>query len=456
MSRIVIIGFGAAGFYASKSAMTSRKNEIIIIEKRNYDMFSPCGLPFAVEGMVDFETLKHDVPETNRLKKLLGHEAVSVDVKNKTLQIRDLKNNNIKTVGYDSLIISAGSRPIIFDQAKRFLGKSVFAVSNIENTKVLYERAKKSRNAVIVGGGGIGLEVAISLKKLGLNVSVVEKMKNLLPNNLDEDMGRVVEEYLKVKGVNVFLGKEAKILGEKNVEFVEIDDLRVDADIVVMAVGSAPNTDFIKNTGIKIEKGIIVNEKMETNIKDVYAAGDCAETFYLINKKTAVTRLATAAFQQGEIAGINASGGNAKYDGSLGTFVSMIGEMEVASTGFNSETAEKFGYNVLTGKAKGRTKPEWMPNSREIIVKLVADRNGKILGGQAVGDNAGWRINMIALAIRNNLSIFELAKTDISYSPPVSELVDALTMAAEFAGRRIRSSCKVYATENCEAVFLAS
>ena len=440
MNRTVIIGFGAAGFYASKSAMSSGKNEITIIEKRNYDMFSPCGLPFAVEGIVDFETLKHDVPETNRLKKILGHEVVSVDVKNKTLQIRDLKNNNIKTVGYDSLIIATGSRPIILDQVKRFLGKGVFAVSNIENTKVLYEQAKKSRNAVVVGGGAIGLEIAWALKKMGLNVSVVEKMKNLLPNNLDEDMGRVVEEYLKANGVNVFLGKEAKILGEENVEFVEIDGSRINTDVVVMAVGSTSNIDFIKNTGIETEKGIIVNEKMETNIKDVYAAGDCAETFYLINRKTAVTRLATAAFQQGEIAGINASGGNAKYDGTLGTFVSMIGEMEVASTGFNSETAKKFGYDVLTGKAKGRTKPEWMPNSKEIIVKIIADRSGRILGGQAIGDNAGWRVNMVALAIRNNLSIFELAKADMSYSPPVSELVDALTMAAEFVGRRIKSS----------------
>ena len=440
MSRIVIIGLGAAGFYAAKSAMTSGKNEIIIIEKRDYDMFSPCGLPFAVEGIVDFETLKHDVPETNRLKKLMGHEVVSVDVKNKTLQIRNLKNNNIKTVGYDSLIIATGSRPIIFDQAKRFLGKGVFAVSNIEDTKILYEQAKKGRNAVVVGGGAIGLEIVWALKKMGLNVSVVEKMKNLLPNNLDEDTGRVVEEYLKANGVNVFLGKEGKILCEKNVEYVEIDGSRMDADIVVMAVGSTSNIDFIKNTEIKTEKGIIVNEKMETSVKDVYAAGDCAETFYLINKKTAVTRLATAAFQQGEIAGINASGGNAKYDGTLGTFVSMVGEMEVASTGFNSETAKKFGYDVLTGKAKGRTKPEWMPNSKEIIVKIIADRSGRILGGQAIGDNAGWRVNMVALAIRNNLSIFELAKADMSYSPPVSELVDALTMAAEFVGRRIKSS----------------
>ncbi len=236
MSRIVIIGLGAAGFYAAKSAMTSGKNEIIIIEKRDYDMFSPCGLPFAVEGTVGFETLKHDVPEASRLKKILGHEVLSVDIKNKTVQTRDLKNNNIKTVGYDSLIIATGSRPIIFDSAKRFLGKGVFAVSNIENSKALYEQAKKSRNGIVIGGGAIGLEVAWALKKMGLNVSVVEKMKHLLPNNLDEDMGRVVEEYLKAKGVNVFLGKEAKILGEENVGFVEIEDSKADADVVVLAV----------------------------------------------------------------------------------------------------------------------------------------------------------------------------------------------------------------------------
>lgn len=439
MNKIVIIGFGAAGFYAAKSAAGAGRNEITIIEKRGYDMFSPCGLPFAVEGTVGFNDLKHVVPETSRLNKLMGHEVLSADTENKTLKVRDLKNNNIKTVGYDSLIIAAGSNPIIPEQLKKFFGKDVFAVSNIENTKVLYEQAKKSRNAVVIGGGAIGLEVAWALKKMGLNVSVVEKMKSLLPNNLDEDMSRVVKEYLEENDINVFPGKEAKILGKENVEFVEIDGSRMDADIVVMAVGSTSNIDFIKNTEIKTEKGIIVNEKMETNIKDVYAAGDCAETFYLINRETAVTRLATAAFQQGGIAGINASGGNAKYDGSIGTFVSVIDEMEVASTGFNSETAENFGYDFVTGKAKGRTKPEWMPNSKEILVKIIADRKGRILGGQAIGDNAGWRINMIAFAIRNNLSIFELAKADIAYSPSVSELVDAITMVAEFACRRIKS-----------------
>lgn len=440
MDRIVVIGLGAAGFYAAKSAMTSGRNEIIIIEKRNYDMFSPCGLPFAVEGTVGFETLKHEVPETNRLKKLMGHEVLSADTENKTLQVRDLKNKRIKTVGYDSLIIATGSIPIIPEQTKKFFGKGVFAVSNIENSKALYEQTKKSRNGIVIGGGAIGLEVAWALKKMGLNVSVVEKMKSLLPNNLDEDMSGIVKEHLEENDINVFLGKEAKILGKENVEFVEVDGIRTNADIVVMAVGSTSNINLIKNTEIKTEKGIIVNEKMETNVKDVYAAGDCAETFYLINRKTAVTRLATAAFQQGGIAGINASGGNVKYDGSLGTFVSMIGEMEVASTGFNSETAKKFEEDVVTGKAKGRTKPEWMPNSKEIIVKIIADKKGRILGGQAIGNNAGWRINMIALAIRNNLSIFELTKADIAYSPPVSELVDALTMAAEFACRRIKSS----------------
>lgn len=193
MSRIVIIGLGAAGFYAAKSAAGAGRNEITIIEKRDYDMFSPCGLPFAVEGTVGFETLKHEVPETNRLKKLMGHEVLSADTENKTLQVRDLKNKGIKTVGYDSLIIATGSRPIIPEQTKKFFGKGVFVVSNIENTKALYEQAKKSMNAVVIGGGAIGLEVAMALKKLGLNVSVVEKMKCLLPNNLDDDMSMVVK-----------------------------------------------------------------------------------------------------------------------------------------------------------------------------------------------------------------------------------------------------------------------
>ncbi len=445
--RVVIIGLGVGGLYAMKSAMnTDRTAEVTIVEQRAYDMFSACGLPFAIEGIVpNFEVLKFPVPgHLKRLNKLLLHEVTAIDVNNKTVAVKDLTTGKTFNIPFDSLIIATGAEPVLLPVpgAKEFIGRGLHFVTNPENSMALKMAAKNAKAAVVIGGGGIGLEVAVALKILGLDVTVTKRSPPVLPRSLDPDMGQLVEEHLKELGLKTMFGKSFdKISGSDNIETVTIAGDEIKTDLVVMAAGVWGNTTLAKAAGISCSRnGIITNERMETNIKNIYAIGDCVETFNLIDSKPCVMQLATSAYQQGIIAGVNSVGGESTYPGALNTFVSKIGKLEVAATGYNTPVAEENGYQVSGTKVKSSNKPEYMPNHKDITVKIIAEKNtGKILGGQAIGEEgAAWRVNVISLAIRAGMDISELNKAELAYSPPVSEVYDVLSMVTEFAGRRIR------------------
>jgi NADH oxidase (H2O2-forming) len=451
--KIVIIGLGSGGLYVAKSAMSTSKNvEVTIIEKRSYDMFSPCSLPFAIEGVVDdFEKLKFSVPgHLKRMKKLTSHEALKIDPKAKTVTVKNLETEKTFEINYDSLVLALGSKPIILPipGANELLGNGVFVVSTIENSIELKEHAKNSKSAVLVGGGGIGLEIAVALKNLGLDLVITKRTPPVLPKTLDPDMGQIIEDHLNELGFRILFGKGIdRINGNDWVESVEIAGETIPTDLVVMAVGVEPNVELAKNAGIELSnKGIKVSERLETSIPDIYAIGDCIDSYNLINKEHFPSHLATSAYLQGIIAGANATGAEEIYEGTLGTFVSKIGKLEIAATGFNTEMAKSNGYDVVTSRIKHWIKPEYMPGSTELSVKLIADKEtGKLLGGQAVGEQgAAWRINIIALAIREGIAVTDLGKTELAYSPPVSEMYDVLSMAIEFAARKVkRTSEKV-------------
>lgn len=447
VDKIIIIGLGSGGLYAAKSAMaTSKKVEVTIVEKRSYDMFSPCSLPFAIEGVVDnFDKLKFSVPgHLKRMTKLTNHEAIAIDPTNKTVKVKNLESNETVDLEYDSLILALGAAPIILPVpgAKEFLGKGVFVVSTIENSIALQEHARRSKSAVLVGGGGIGLEIAVALKNLNLEVAITKRTPPVLPRTLDPDMGQLIEDHLKELGFRTLFGKGIdKINGTDWVESVEIAGETIPTDLVVMAVGVNPNTELAAQTDIELRnKGIKVNERLETNIPGIYAIGDCIDSYNLINQEPFASQLATSAYLQGIVAGANAAGAQETYDGTLGTFVSKIGKLEVAATGFNSEQAKSYGYQIVNSKIKGIIKPEYMPNSTEITVKLIVDANtGKLLGGQAIGEQgAAWRVNLIALAIREGIPVQDFGKTELAYSPPVSEMYDVLSMAIDFATRKVK------------------
>jgi NADPH-dependent 2,4-dienoyl-CoA reductase/sulfur reductase-like enzyme len=442
----VIIGLGAGGFYAAKSALaTNRDVEVIIIDKKDFELFSPCGMPFVIEGVVkSFEHLIHAIPEqSKRLTKLLKHEVTDIDVKNRTVNVKYVPTNETKKVGWDSLIIDTGSNPIVLPipGAKELLNKGMFTIDSLDNAKKIDELANNAKKAAVIGAGAIGLEIAVALKERGLDVVVAEKLSRPLPKILDEDIGEILKDFLTKKGIKmIFGGNVERINGNNNVESISINGEAIKTDLVVMSVGVKANTDIVKNTRIKTGQfGIVTTPKMETNVNGIYAVGDCAETLNLITKKPASVQLATTAYKQGIVAGVNAAGGSMEYPGSLGTFGAVIGELEVAGTGLTSESAKALGYDVIVGKGKTKTRPEWMSESTDIAVKIIVDAsNGKILGGQSIGGSgAASRINVISTAIRSGMNIFDISSVELAYCPKISEMYDALSAAVDVAVKKL-------------------
>jgi len=457
--EIVIVGLGVSGLYASKGALSfNRRCHITIIEKRDFDQFSPCGLPYVIDGLVkDFEELKYTVPEVrNKLTKFLHHEVVSVDNDKKVVKALDLKTSEEKEVRYDSLILATGASPINLPipGAKELVGKGVHFVSDIENSRALLEAAKSSnKRAVVVGGGATGLEVAVGLRRLGLDVVATKRTPPPFPRNLDPEMGKIIVEHLEKLGIRVLFGKGIdRINGSEKVESAEIAGETIDCDIVVMAVGMRGNTKLAEMVGAKTEKGsVVVDNRMETSAKGVYAAGDLVQTHSRIDGRPTVMLLATSAYRQGMVAGTNAAGGNTAYPGALNTFLTVIGGIEIASTGYTLEAAKRLGRDAQAISTKGEIKPHYIPDGKEMNLRVVVDsKDGRVLGAQAVGEEgAGWRINIFALAIHGGMTLYDLMDAELSYSPPVSQMYDPISQLAEVGLKRLR-----FPPRECRKVFL--
>lgn len=414
MAKIVILGLGAAGFGAALAVKKQdRQAEINIIDNKDFDLLHQCGLPFALEGKIkSFSDLKHSISADKMGIKLVKGNVDKIDFDNKKVYCGE-------EVNYDKLIIAVGAKPIVPPIKTE---NSVFTVHNINDTKKLEGKIKKGGKAIVIGAGAIGLETAVALKKKGMDVTVMDMLDSCFPKAIDKDMSSIIEEKLKEKGIKLELGKKIDTISEKA--------------IVVMATGVKPNIEFLND--IKVGKfGIEVNSKMETSVKDVYAVGDCCCVKSLINGKDWPSILANNAYREGVIAGVNAAGGNKKFNGILGTFVSLVDDIEVAATGFNSYFAEKSGIKTVVGKAKGKNRPEWYGPSEELIVKIIADSKGKVIGGQAIGNGAKERINIISTAIKAEFTLKDIAELELAYCPAVSDYYDVLVMAAEIGLRKI-------------------
>ncbi|MGA1839294.1 MAG: FAD-dependent oxidoreductase [bacterium] len=457
--EIVIVGLGVGGLYASKSALQfNRKCHVTIIEKRDFDQFSPCGLPFVIEGLIkDFDALRYDVPEfSKKLTKLLYHEVIAVDHEKKVLKVLDLAKSMEKEISYDSLILATGASPINLPipGAKEFLGKGIHFVSDMKNSRELFEAARSSgkKMALVVGGGAMGLEVAAGLKKMGLDVSVTKRTPHPFPRNLDPAMGKLIIEHLEGLGIRVLFGKGIdSINGDQKVEYVEIAGEKIDCDIVVMAVGMRGNLKLAEMTGAKTKNGfVIVNNRMETTVEGVYAVGDLVQTYSRIDGTPTTMQLATAAYMQGMAAGINAAGGNTFYPGALNTFLTVIGDLEIASTGYTLEAAKGLGYDARAISTMRETKPHYMPDATQINLRVICDsRDGRLLGAQAVGrEGAAWRINIFALAIHGGMTLYDISDAELSYNPPFSQMYDAIAQVAEVGLKRLGLPPR-----KCEKVF---
>jgi len=443
--RILIIGCGVSGttaaFYARK---TDRTAEITIVGSETLPEYSRCGLPYAFSGVVpnlrsligyDEDFYEH----TNRIHLRLGLTATRIDAER---QLVELDGNEL---AYDSLILTTGAHPTTLSIPGSNL-KGVFTIRTIDDVEHLadYLRETRARKVAIIGAGLTGSEMAEALLVRGVAVIQAEIVPEILPVILDPDMASIVREKGQEHGVEYQLQSSLEeIHGDKGkVEGVRISGRTYDADAVVVAVRVKPNTELAKDAGIVLGEsgGVRTDDRMATSAKNIYAAGDCIETFDLITRRHVFFQLATTAVRQSMVAGINAAGGEARYPGSTGVTTVKLFGLEIATLGPTTAMAQKIGMHPVSVRITGSTRLSYYPGGKDLTVKLLANpSDGKLLGAQLVGEEgATLRANFASMAAHLGLTVQEFSEIETCYSPPLAPVWDPVTIAAQALLKKLK------------------
>ncbi len=441
--RILIIGAVASG---TKTAAKARREDpsakITLVTEEAEISYASCGTPYFISDVIkDSHSLIVREPayfrEMMNVEVLTEHRAESIDHEARRVEITNLKTNQPLGIIYDRLVLAVGSTPNIPGFNGVEYG-NVFTLHNIPGAiqiKSLIQQ-KKVKNALIVGGGFIALEMAESLISYGINTRLIIRRDQIL-SNFDKDLAFLVQNYIKTQGAQVL--EEDEVIELKadvngDVAGAVTKKQTVPAEFVLLATSIRPNIQLARSAGIEIGQtgAICVNEKLETNIPDIYAVGDCVETKHLVTGKPTWIPLATTSNKHGRVAGINVTGGDDSFPGVLGTFVVKVFDWTVAKTGLSEKEAIKNGFETETVIVPSNDKTHYYPESKRIIVKLVAEKNSRLLlGAEIVGKGVvDKRIDVAASALAGKATIDQLSKYDLSYAPPYSTPMDPVITAA--------------------------
>lgn len=443
-NRIVIVGGNAAGVSAASAARKiDRKANITLITEESYPPYSRCGLPYVISGDISrFEDLvifPHSYFQMMRLDLLTQTTVKYVKPNEKVVIIEDAEGKT-ETISYDKLILATGAKPFI-PPIRGIKKREVYTLRNIKDGRLISRQALAGKQAVIIGAGFVGLELAHALSIKGVKTLIVEMMPQILPTLLDQDMAKKTHRRIAEKGVMIITGKAVdEIDGKEKVEKVIVGKESYDADLVIIATGVRSRTELAIQAGLKIgsTKGIVVDQKMQTTIPDIYAAGDCVESKNMITDQPTLCQLGTTAMRQGKVAGINAVGGQSVFKGVLCSAVLKAFDLEIGATGLTTNNAEKNEVKTVSGSVRGKTRAEYFPGTGEIDVKIISDiSSSRVIGAQIIGaENVAQRINMLALGIQKQVTLEELVQIDACYSPPVADSWEVVTLAAEVTLRK--------------------
>jgi len=453
--RIVIIGGVAAGPKTAARARRLAPNaEITIIEKDSYISYAGCGMPFYVAGSVrEFDhlfTTSYGVirnEEYFRREKgvmvLTGNEAVEIDRARKEVLAKNLATGEESRIPYDKLVIATGSSPVV-PPIEGIGLKGVYRLNHPEDAEKIKARVDDVSEAVVIGAGLIGMEAADALREKNIFATVVELKDQILPGMLDQDLAAVLKARLEDQGLEFRLGhKVMKLEGDQEggVAAVVTDQERLDAQMVIVAVGVRPNVEPARKAGIKIgETGAIeVNQYLQTNDPDIYAVGDCVENLHLVSGRKVYIPLATYANRQGRVAGDNITGRKSIFKGVLGTSLIKVLGQNAARTGLGQQQAQELGYKVVTGVNSGLDRTHYHPSHGLLTMKLIVEEGSrKVLGAQAIGPgDVVKRIDVAATAIHFGATVDDLAEIDLGYAPPFSTPIDPVHHTANIVRNKM-------------------
>ena len=446
--RLVVIGGDAAGMTAAARARRRRDPddlEIVAFERGPYTSYSACGIPYFVGGLLsDIDGLIARSPDEHRKNGIdmrTGHEVVAIDVNPRRVRVRDLAGDGReRDEPFDQLVVATGSVPSRPD-VPGVDAAGIFGVQTLADGVTVRQAVdeRKPRRAVVVGGGYVGLEMAEALVRRGLEVALVDRTEQPMASTLDLDMGELVADALRAVGVSLHLGETVDGFETANgsVRAVHTANRSLPADIVILGLGVRPNIALASEAGIAVgdKGGIVTDARMETSVGGVWAAGDCVESVDRITGLPVVVALGTHANKQGRVVGINATGGDVRFPGVVGTAVSKICVYEVARTGLTEREAAELHVDVVAAKIESTSRAGYYPGAAPITVKVVAERpGGRLVGAQIVGsEGAAKRIDVLATAIWNRMGVDDVASLDLSYAPPFSPVWDPVLVAARKA-----------------------
>lgn len=437
--KILIVGGVAGGATAAtRLRRLSEENEVIIFEKGQYVSFANCGLPYHIGGTIHKrDALLLQTPESlnerYNLDVRVFSEVLSINTTEKKVTVKNLQSEEIYTESYDKLLLSPGAEPIK-PPFEGINSDKIYTLRNIPDMDKIITKTKNSENFVVVGGGFIGLEVAENLIEAGKNVKLVE-LGNQVMAPVDFDIASFVHEKAKQKGLELLLNVGVEKFNDKG-ETIEVflnDGTSVETDAVILAIGVKPETKLAVEAGLEIgeTRGILVNEFLQTSNPDIYAVGDAIEVAHYINNKKVLIPLAWPANRQGRIVADNIILGNQyKYSGSLGSSILKFFEISVASTGLNEKFLKKNNIPYKTAIVTRGHHAGYYPGAKNMVLKLIFDEEGKIFGAQAVGEaGVDKRIDVIATAIKGNLTVYDLPEIEITYAPPFNSAKDPVNIA---------------------------
>ena len=437
--------------------------EITVFERSGYISYANCGLPYYIGDVItDSEELTLQTPESFfkrfHINMKIHHEVISIYPDRKTVSVKNLENGEIFEENYDKLILSPGAKPT----QPRLPGVGIdelFTLRTVEDTLRIKEYINKNhpKSAVLAGGGFIGLELAENLREFGMDVTIVQRPKQLM-NPFDPDMASMIHNEMRKHGIKLVLGYTVEGFKEKDneVEVLLKDTPSLHADMVVLAIGVTPDTALAKEAGLElgIKESIIVNDRMETSVPDIYAAGDAVQVKHYVTSNDTLISLAGPANKQGRIIADNICGGDSHYLGSQGSSVIKVFDMTAATTGINETNAKKSGLDVDTVILSPMSHAGYYPGGKVMTMKVVFEKETyRLLGAQIIGyEGVDKRIDVLATAIHAGLNATQLKDLDLAYAPPYSSAKDPVNMAGFMIDNIAKGTLKQWHLEDMDKI----